>query len=34
VRTDLVDGFLFHRSFQVLQTAYPEARKELNYPDL
>jgi phytoene dehydrogenase-like protein len=31
VRTDLVDGFLLNRSFQVLQTAYPEARLVLNY---
>jgi phytoene dehydrogenase-like protein len=31
VRTDQVDGFLLDRGFQVLQTAYPEARRVLNY---
>ncbi len=31
VRTDLVDGFCLDRGFQVLQTAYPEARRQLNY---
>ncbi|MFL6192526.1 MAG: NAD(P)/FAD-dependent oxidoreductase [Thermoanaerobaculia bacterium] len=31
VRTDSVDGFLLDRGFQVLLTAYPEARKILNY---
>lgn len=34
VRTDRDGGFLFDRGFQVFQTAYPEARKELNYPAL
>jgi phytoene dehydrogenase-like protein len=31
VRTDEVDGFLLDRGFQVLLTAYPEARKVLDY---
>ena len=31
VRTDEVDGFLLDRGFQVLLTAYPEARKILDY---
>lgn len=31
VRTDRVEGFLLDRGFQVLQTAYPEAQKELDY---
>lgn len=34
VRTDIVDGFKLDRGFQVLLTAYPEARKLLNYKDL
>jgi phytoene dehydrogenase-like protein len=34
VRTDLVDGFLLDRGFQVLLTAYPEARKLLDYREL
>jgi len=34
VRTDLVDGFLLDRGFQVLQTAYPEARRVFDYPRL
>ncbi len=34
VRTDRVEGFLLDRGFQVLQTAYPEARRVLNYPAL
>lgn len=34
VRTDIVDGFKLDRGFQVLLTAYPEARKVLNYKDL
>ncbi|MFM2267230.1 MAG: hypothetical protein RL757_671 [Bacteroidota bacterium] len=34
VRTDLVEGFRLDRGFQVLLTAYPEARKILNYKDL
>ncbi|MEO6057478.1 MAG: NAD(P)/FAD-dependent oxidoreductase [Gemmatimonadales bacterium] len=31
VRTDEVDGFLLDRGFQVLLTAYPEARAQLDY---
>ena len=31
VRTDEVDGFLLDRGFQVLLTAYPEARRALDY---
>jgi phytoene dehydrogenase-like protein len=31
VRTDLVDGFQLDRGFQVLLTAYPEARRWLDY---
>ena len=34
VRTDTVDGFLLDRGFQVLLTAYPEARRCLDYPAL
>jgi phytoene dehydrogenase-like protein len=34
VRTDRLEGFLLDRGFQVLQTAYPEARRVLNYPAL
>ena len=34
VRTDLVEGFRLDRGFQVLQTAYPEARRVLDYPAL
>jgi phytoene dehydrogenase-like protein len=34
VRTDRVDGFLLDRGFQVLLTAYPEARQVLDYPAL
>lgn len=34
VRTDEVDGFLLDRGFQVLLTAYPEARRHLDYPAL
>src|SRR4051794_30875830 len=34
VRTDSVDGFLLDRGFQVLLTAYPEARRLLNYQSL
>jgi phytoene dehydrogenase-like protein len=33
-RTDRQDGFLLDRGFQVLQTAYPEARRVLNYKAL
>lgn len=31
VRTEVVDGFRLDLGFQVLQTAYPEARQQLNY---
>lgn len=34
VRTDEVDGFLLDRGFQVLLTAYPEARAVLDYAAL
>ncbi|MEE4379254.1 MAG: NAD(P)/FAD-dependent oxidoreductase [Candidatus Competibacteraceae bacterium] len=34
VRTDEQDGFLLDRGFQVLQTAYPEARRLLDYSAL
>ena len=34
VRTDQVDGFLLDRGFQVLLTAYPEARRCLNFATL
>jgi phytoene dehydrogenase-like protein len=34
VRTDEVDGFLLDRGFEVLLTAYPEARRVLDYARL
>ena len=34
VRTEIEDGFRYDRGFQVLLTAYPEAKKLLNYNDL
>ena len=34
VRTDEVDGFLLDRGFQVLLTAYPECRRQLDYDSL
>ena len=34
VRTDAADGFLFDRGFQVLLTAYPETRAQLDYDAL
>lgn len=34
VRTDLVEGFRLDRGFQVLLTAYPEARRVLDYDAL
>ena len=34
VRTDEVDGFLLDRGFQVLLTAYPECRRQLDYDGL
>lgn len=33
-RTDVVDGFLLDRGFQVLLTAYPEARRVLDFATL
>src|SRR4051794_40759728 len=34
VRTDVVNGFRLDRGFQVLPTAYPEARRHLDYDAL
>lgn len=34
VRTDYISGYQFDRGFQVLLTAYPEAKRILNYTDL
>jgi phytoene dehydrogenase-like protein len=34
VRSDLVDGFVLDRGFQVLLTAYPEAQRQLDLPAL
>ncbi|KAL5544357.1 hypothetical protein UlMin_008141 [Ulmus minor] len=34
VRTDVVDGFLLDRGFQIFITAYPEAKKLLDYEAL
>lgn len=34
VRTDVVDGYRLDRGFQVLDTAYPEARRVLDYDAL
>ena len=34
VRTDEIDGFLLDRGFQVLLTAYPEAKESLDYSAL
>jgi len=34
VRTDLLDGFRLDRGFQILLTAYPEARRVLDYDAL
>jgi phytoene dehydrogenase-like protein len=34
VRTDELDGYLLDRGFQVLLTAYPEAKRVLDYPCL
>jgi len=31
LKTDALDGFLLNHGFQVLQTAYPEARRQLDY---
>ena len=34
VKTDVYDGFILDRGFQVLLTAYPDAKSLLNYKDL
>ena len=34
IKTDQLDGFLLDRGFQVLQTAYPEAQRVLDYARL
>ncbi len=34
LKTDTIDGFTLNRGFQVLQTAYPEARRVLAYDRL
>lgn len=34
IRTDVVEGFLLDRGFQVLLTAYPEAKQRLDYDGL
>ncbi len=34
VKTDVVEGFILNHGFQVLQTAYPEARRLLDYSAL
>ena len=34
LKTDNLDGFILNHGFQVLQTAYPEARRVLNYDRL
>jgi phytoene dehydrogenase-like protein len=34
LKTESFDGYLLNRGFQVLQTAYPEARQVLDYDDL
>jgi phytoene dehydrogenase-like protein len=34
IKTDRKNGYLLDRGFQVLQTAYPEARRVLDYPRL
>ncbi|MBC8102264.1 MAG: FAD-dependent oxidoreductase [Cytophagales bacterium] len=34
VRSDVVDGFTLDRGFQVLFTAYPAAKRQLDYPRL
>jgi phytoene dehydrogenase-like protein len=31
LKTDVLDGFLLNHGFQVFQTAYPEARRQLDY---
>ncbi|MEH0018464.1 MAG: NAD(P)/FAD-dependent oxidoreductase [Desulfobacter sp.] len=34
IKSDVVDGFILDHGFQVLQTAYPEARRQLDFKDL
>ncbi len=34
IRSDRMDGFILDRGFQVLQSAYPEARRQLDYSSL
>lgn len=34
IKSDIIDGFILDQGFQVLQTAYPEARRQLNYDNL
>lgn len=34
IRTDIVDGFRLDRGFQVLQSSYPEANRELDFEKL
>ncbi|MEE4364322.1 MAG: NAD(P)-binding protein, partial [Desulfotignum sp.] len=34
IKSDHVDGFILDHGFQVLQTAYPEARSQLDYDAL
>ena len=34
LKTDQLDGFILNHGFQVLQTAYPEARRVLDYDRL
>ncbi len=34
IRTDVVDGFLLDRGFQVYLTAYPEGKRQFNYDTL
>jgi phytoene dehydrogenase-like protein len=34
IKTDTIDGFILNHGFQVLQTAYPEAQRTLNYERL
>ena len=34
IKTDILDGFILDQGFQVLQTAYPEARRQLDFKAL
>ena len=34
IKSDVFEGFILDRGFQVLQTAYPEARRQLDYNEL